>query len=134
MKMNPNPRILLADDDKTVHKFMKEVLEQSGYNVASAYNGHEAREIYRQSRSDCGKIEMIITDLEMPVLDGFGLVHYVRKDSKIPIIMVSGRFELDSNLLGTAKELGVDLCLKKPFRIKELTDAVEMLSAHQAKY
>lgn len=117
--------ILVVDDYAPNHRLLSFVLEQSGYAVISAFDGLHALECL-----DTVPINLIVTDLTMPRLDGMGLTARIRADarySSVPIIMVtaSGR-ETDAV---KAAGIGVDAFLTKPVDSEELAQTVNALLA-----
>ncbi|NTU78091.1 MAG: response regulator [Chloroflexales bacterium] len=115
--------ILVVDDYSPNHRLMSFVLEQSGYAVVSAFDGLHALECL-----DTMPINLIVTDLTMPRLDGMGLIARVRSDARfngMPIIMVtaSGK-EADAV---KAAGIGVDAFLTKPVDSEDLARTVSML-------
>jgi CheY-like chemotaxis protein len=120
--------ILLVDDYAPNHRLMSFVLEQSGYAVVSALDGLQALDCLATT-----PIDLIVTDLTMPRLDGIGLTERVRADPRftvMPIIMVtaSGK-EADAV---KASGVGVDAFLTKPVASEDLAAAVARLVAREA--
>jgi PAS domain S-box-containing protein len=108
-------RILLADDNADMREYVKHLLEQR-YEVIAVSNGQEALEIASARNPD-----LILSDVMMPVLDGFGLLRAVRQNGKIagtPIILLSARAGEESRVEGL--EAGADDYLVKPFTAREL--------------
>lgn len=119
--------ILVVDDYAPNHRLMSFVLEQSGYAVVSALDG-----LYALECLDTMPINLIVTDLTMPRLDGIGLAAQVRNDARyrrIPIIMVtaSGK-EADAV---RAAGIGVDAFLTKPVESEDLANTVGTLIARE---
>ncbi|WP_394147160.1 response regulator transcription factor [Shewanella atlantica] len=104
-------KVLVVDDDLVFRELLKEALESEGHDVLSAENGLEALSILERDRPD-----IILLDIMMPKLDGFGLLA-ARKD-QIPVIVISAIDSEDGRIKGY--ELGADDFLTKPFSIKEL--------------
>ena len=105
--------ILMVDDEDKIRFVVREYAEFEGYKVTEASDGMEAVELCRQQEFD-----LIIMDIMMPRLDGFMAVKEIRKDSQVPIIMLSARGEEYDKLFGF--ELGIDDYVVKPFSCKEL--------------
>lgn len=101
-------RILVADDDVNVHHSLNAYFKREGYQLLSAYNGEEALQHVQKSRPD-----MVILDIMMPGMDGLMACREIRKESNIPIIMLSAKSEEFDKLLGL--ELGADDYITKPF-------------------
>ncbi len=119
--------ILVVDDYAPNHRLLSFVLEQHGHAVVSAYDGVHALECMNNV-----PINLIVTDLTMPRLDGIGLTARVRADARfsgVPIIMVtaSGK-EADAV---RAAGIGVDAFLTKPVDSEELSQAVNLLVSRE---
>lgn len=112
--------ILIVDDYAPNHRLMSFVLEQSGYAVVSALDGLTALDCLERMQ-----IDLIVTDLTMPRLDGLGLAARVRSDARfsaIPIIVVTASgAETDA---ARAEGVGVDVFLTKPVDSEELARTV----------
>lgn len=106
-------RILAADDEKRILAMISDYLTPQGFTVDSAFNGKEAL-----SKFSSYAYDLIILDIMMPFLDGWSVCREIRKNSKVPIIMLSARGEEYDKLFGF--ELGVDDYIVKPFSLKEL--------------
>jgi DNA-binding response OmpR family regulator len=107
-------KVLVADDEEGVREFCRQALEKKGFKVVTAQNGQEAIAGLDDSFS------LILTDLEMPELDGRALIKYVRENigRHIPIILMSWTFNRSG--IKYLKFSGVDDYLVKPFHIKDL--------------
>ena len=105
--------ILIVDDELMIRKLIRKYAEFDGHSVDEAANGMEAVMKCRQNKYD-----IIIMDIMMPELDGFSACREIRKDSDVPIIMLSARGEEYDKINGF--ELGVDDYVVKPFSPKEL--------------
>ena len=81
--------ILVVDDDKEIVNAIEIYLSKEGYNILKAYNGMEALKIMKE-RED---IHLVILDIMMPKLDGISTANLIRKDKKVPIIMLSAKSE-----------------------------------------
>lgn len=104
-------KVLVVDDDLVFRELLKEALECEGHEVVCAENGMEALSILERDLPD-----IILLDIMMPKLDGFGLLA-ARKD-QVPVIVISAIDNEDERIKGY--ELGADDFLTKPFSIKEL--------------
>lgn len=105
--------ILIVDDEKGIRDILKEYAEFNGYAYEEASNGFEAIQKVKEK-----KIDLIIMDVMMPGLDGFGAVKEIKKLSDIPTIMLSARGEEYDKLFGF--ELGIDDYVTKPFSPREV--------------
>jgi len=107
-------KILIVEDDKELNELVCSFFENNNYNVVSSFNGKEALEKLEKENFD-----LILSDIMMPVLDGFSFVEKVRsKDTDIPIIFMTARDDKFSKQLGY--KIGVDDYIVKPFDIDEL--------------
>ena len=112
-------RILLVDDDTQVVRFMKDALEEHGYNVTATTSGKDALAIIQQGTPD-----MLILDLNMPEPDGFDLLKTLRtKYPYLRILVISGY--LQGALLRAAKLLGASATLEKPVSAGKLAAKVQ---------
>ena len=120
------PLILVVDDSLTMRKVLSRTLEREGYEVITAKDGMDAIQVLQENSPD-----IMLTDIEMPRMDGFELVRNVRDDEKtasLPIIIISSRTaEKHRNL---AKEIGVDAFLGKPVQDDDLLMQVSILLGH----
>ncbi len=116
-----NHRILVVDDESILREVIKISLEIFGYQVMTAKNGEEGLHTYKLHP----EIDLIITDVNMPVMDGIDILCEIKKlNSTIPCIIMSGR-PSQPKILQCKEEMIVALILEKPFNIPELQDAVE---------
>ena len=115
-------RLLIVDDEANIREVVREYAEFDGYEVDEAEDG-------MQSISKCrdNNYDMMIIDIMMPKLDGFSACKEIRKNSSIPIIMMSARNEEYDKLFGF--ELGIDDYVTKPFSPKELMARVHAVLA-----
>ncbi len=117
------PAILIVDDEEDIRAVLQARLETAGYEVRSAETGMEALERIRTDPPD-----LIVLDLMLPGIDGFGVCAMVKRDqrfSKIPIIMLTARSQPQDRSTGAA--LGADAFLTKPFRADELLTQIHLL-------
>ena len=108
-----NERILIVDDEPKIIKLARDYLENSGYEVLSTGNGREALAIFRQENP-----QMVVLDLNLPGMDGLDVCRMIRKESNVPIIMLTARAEETDQLIGL--ELGADDYITKPFSPRAL--------------
>jgi DNA-binding response OmpR family regulator len=109
--------ILVVDDEPKIVRLARDYLENAGYMVISAADGRSALDAARTRKPD-----LIVLDLGLPQLDGLDVTRLLRKDSNIPIIMLTARSEESDKLVGL--ELGADDYITKPFSPKELVARV----------
>ncbi len=112
-------RVLVVDDDPAVLEVLVGGLVALGHQVQAAMDGEHAREILAG-----GDIKVLVTDLQMPRMDGLALLAYVRdRESPIPVILVSGSWTDDQRR--RARELGAARVYAKPVDLAQLARDVE---------
>ena len=114
-------RILVVDDDKKIVRLVRSYLEQSGYQVFSAYDGESALHVIRREKPD-----LVVLDLMLPDRDGWEITRIVRSDpslAKLPIIMLTARVEDVDRIVGL--EIGADDYITKPFNPREMVARVK---------
>jgi two-component system, OmpR family, alkaline phosphatase synthesis response regulator PhoP len=109
--------ILVVDDEPKIVQLARDYLEHAGFAVLTAADGPAAIRASRSSKPD-----LIVLDLGLPQLDGLDVTRSLRKDSNVPIIMLTARSEESDKLIGL--ELGADDYITKPFSPKELVARV----------
>ena len=117
--------ILIADDDANICELVRLYLEKEGYETVVCLNGERALEIFRQ-----GGIDLAILDIMMPKKDGVTVCREIRKESKMPIIMLTAKGETFDKVL--CLELGADDYVVKPFEGKELVARVKAVLRRSA--
>ena len=110
-------RILIVEDEPKIVQLARDYLEHAGFSVLAANDGKAALAVIRSARPD-----LVILDLGLPGMDGLDVTRAVRKDSNVPIIMLTARTEETDKLVGL--ELGADDYMTKPFSPKELVARV----------
>ena len=115
--LHPMKLILVVDDEPKIVQLARDYLEHAGFAVIAAVDGRSALEAARSRRPD-----LIVLDLGLPQLDGLDVTRLLRKDSNVPIIMLTARSEESDKLVGL--ELGADDYITKPFSPKELVARV----------
>jgi chemosensory pili system protein ChpA (sensor histidine kinase/response regulator) len=114
------PKILIVDDSLSVRKYVTNFIENRGYKPLTAANGHEALNVLHEN-----KVDLIITDLEMPVMHGYELIKRVKSIEylrDIAIIVLTSRGTKKHRQM--ALETGADDFLVKPFDEKALSDVI----------
>ena len=112
-----NEKILVVDDEPQIVKLAQDYLERNGFRVVSAGDGTVAIDIARQQRPD-----LVVLDLSLPGTDGLDVCRELRRDSDVPIVMLTARAEETDRLIGL--ELGADDYITKPFSPRELVARV----------
>ena len=112
--------ILIVEDDQGIRKLEKDYLLQNGFNIFEASNGKEALNLFKKQ-----SLDLIILDLNIPVLDGITVCKKIRETSSIPIIMVTAKTKEIDELIGL--EVGADDYIKKPFSPRVLVSRVKTI-------
>ena len=110
---NKKIHILVVDDDDRIRNLLKEFLSENNYIVSSAENADEAKKKIKYL-----KFDIIILDVMMPGQNGYDLTKDIKKEIKIPIILLTAKGEVENRIKGL--ELGADDYISKPFEPKEL--------------
>ena len=110
-------KILVVDDEKKIVDILKAYLERDGYQVIAAYDGRSALELARRYSPD-----LIILDLMLPEVSGWDVCRELRKESDVPVIMLTARDDTTDKIIGL--ELGADDYVTKPFDPKEIISRV----------
>lgn len=108
-----NERILVVDDEASIRRILETRLKMAGYEVITAADGEEALESYQKHNPD-----LVVLDVMMPKLDGYGVTREIRKSSDTPIIILTALGDVSERITGL--ELGADDYVIKPFSPKEL--------------
>jgi CheY-like chemotaxis protein len=117
------PNIMIVEDFDEVRMMMRTFLERNGYRVVEVVNGQDAIDVARRERPD-----LILMDLSLPVLDGFGAIHYIRKQAglgDVPIVIVSSHTEPE--IRADALAAGCSDYLLKPFDSHQLKDTIDRI-------
>ena len=115
------PKILVVDDESRMRKLVRDFLEKKNFQVLEAGDGEEAMDIFYEEKD----IALILLDVMMPKMDGWEVCREIRKNSKVPIIMLTARGDERDELLGF--DIGVDEYISKPFSPKILVARVEAI-------
>ncbi|MCC8019107.1 MAG: response regulator transcription factor [Rikenellaceae bacterium] len=119
--MEDKIKLLLVEDETTLAGIVRDTLRGEGFEVTLAYHGRQAVDVLRQWRPD-----IIVTDIMMPVMDGFTFVEHLRRSGAgIPVIFLSARSAAEDVVRGF--ELGARDYLRKPFSMSELIIRVRAL-------
>ncbi len=110
-------KILVVDDEQKIVEIIKAYLEREGYQVLTAFDGKTALDLALSRHPD-----LIILDLMLPEISGWDVCRRLRKESEVPIIMLTARDEVTDKIIGL--EMGADDYVTKPFDPKELVSRV----------
>lgn len=115
------PNILVCEDDKSLNNLISTVLRNDGHTVITAFNGSEAL-----SQFDCAHIDMLVSDIMMPEIDGYELLESLRAvNNNIPVLFITAKGTFSDKSKGF--NLGADDYMVKPIDIKELVLRVNAL-------
>lgn len=114
-------KILVVDDESRMRKLVNDFLSKKGYTVIEAADGEEAIEKFYMNKD----IALIILDVMMPKMDGWQVCRELRKESKVPIVMLTAKSEENDELLGF--DIGADEYITKPFSPKILVARVDSI-------
>lgn len=117
-KGDPTSRILVVEDDPTLLETLEYNLANAGYAVLTAVDGLAALEVARTEQPD-----MLVLDLMLPHMDGFEVCRVLRRESSVPILMLTARADEVDRVVGL--EMGADDYLVKPFSMRELLARVK---------
>ena len=113
-----NQKILVADDEASIRRILETRLKMVGYDVVVAEDGEEAVEIFNKENPD-----LVVLDVMMPKMDGYGVTREIRRTSDVPIIILTALGDVSERITGL--ELGADDYVIKPFSPKELEARVK---------
>jgi len=119
--------ILVVDDEPKIVQLVRDYLERAGFRVLTESTGKTALALARSEKPD-----MVILDLGLPEMDGLDVTRTLRKDSNVPILMLTARSEETDKLIGL--ELGADDYITKPFSPKELVARVRVVFRRMENY
>ena len=110
--------VLIVEDDRNIAELLQMYLEKEGYAVTVAFDGGEGLAKYRMVKPD-----LVLLDVMMPVMDGWGVCKAIRAESQTPIIMLTAKGETDDKVTGLRS--GADDYITKPFEMKEVLARIE---------
>lgn len=111
--MDPQPHILVVDDDREIRDLLSKFLERQGMRVAAARDAREARRLW-----PLGRYHLVVLDLMMPGESGLDFARWLRGEGDVPIVMLTAMGEETDRIVGL--ELGADDYMTKPFNPREL--------------
>ena len=118
--------ILVVDDKASVRTLVREYLEEEGFHVIVADNGQNALYTGRQDKPD-----LILLDIMMPEMNGYEFMRTYRKESDVPIILLTAKLEESDKVIGL--ELGADDYITKPFGMRELVARINTVLRRTGK-
>lgn len=119
-------KILIVDDDPAFSSMIAEYLRDRGHVPVAVQDGDEMRK-----EMEKGKVDLVLLDLVLPKEDGVALTQYIRSNSSVGIIILSGKGDMADRVL--TLELGADDYLQKPFELRELSARINSLSRRLAQ-
>ncbi len=111
-------KILVVDDDQNICELLRLYLEKEGFKTMAAFDGQQALDLNKSYAPD-----LILLDIMLPKFDGWQVCRQIRKESDVPIIMLTAKGETFDKILGL--ELGADDYVTKPFDAKEVMARVK---------
>ncbi|MBQ3666016.1 MAG: response regulator transcription factor [Lachnospiraceae bacterium] len=114
-------KILVVDDESRMRKLVNDFLSKKGYTVIEAADGEEALDVFYTNKD----IALVVLDVMMPKMNGWEVCRELRKESRVPIVMLTAKSEESDELWGF--ELGVDEYISKPFSPKILVARVDSI-------
>src|SRR5574344_529510 len=111
-------KVLVADDEASIRRILETRLKMVGYDVIVAEDGEEAVNLFNKTNPD-----LVVLDVMMPKMDGYGVTREIRRTSDVPIIILTALGDVSERITGL--ELGADDYVIKPFSPKELEARVK---------
>jgi DNA-binding response OmpR family regulator len=111
-------RILLVDDEQSIQTLLSYPLRKEGYEVVQATDGHDALARFAEQRFD-----LVVLDLMLPKVDGLEVCRRLRRESSVPIIMLTAKSDEIDKVVGL--ELGADDYITKPFSLREFSSRIK---------
>ena len=113
-------KLLIVEDDGNIRELLRLYLEREGYEITEAANGEEGVELWRKINPD-----MMLLDVMMPIMDGWQVCKIIRKESKVPIIIMTAKGETFDKVNGL--EMGADDYIVKPLEMREVIARVRAI-------
>ena len=110
--------VLIVEDDRNIADLLRLYLEKEGYVTAIAADGGAGVELFRRLQPD-----LVLLDVMLPVMDGWGVLRTIRQDSQTPVIMLTAKGETSDKVAGL--KMGADDYITKPFSMEELLLRIE---------
>ena len=116
-------KILIVEDDRNIADLLRLYLEKEGYEVVIALDGLKGLEKFRQEQP-----ALVLLDVMLPGMDGWGVCRSIRSEAKTPIIMLTAKSETEDKVAGLKQ--GADDYITKPFEMKEVLARIEAVLRH----
>ena len=126
LELKKQPFIMVVDDDEEIQKIVSRTLTLEGFDVATAKDGISALALMEERKPD-----LVVLDIVMPGLDGFQVLDHMRKTSDVPVLILTGKCEMNS--LQQALVAGADDYVKKPFSTRVLVARIRAKLRRAAK-
>ncbi len=110
--------VLIVEDDRNIADLLRLYLEKEGYEVVIANDGLKGVELFKSSQPS-----LVLLDVMLPGMDGWGVCRAIRSESKTPIIMLTAKSETEDKVSGLKQ--GADDYITKPFEMKEVLARIE---------
>ncbi len=110
--------VLIVEDDRNIADLLRLYLEKEGYEVAIAHDGLRGVELFHEKQPS-----LVLLDVMLPGMDGWGVCRTIRAESKTPIIMLTAKSETEDKVAGLKQ--GADDYITKPFEMKEVLARIE---------
>ncbi|MEA4902465.1 response regulator transcription factor [Desulfitobacterium sp.] len=118
--MNRTSKVLLVDDEESIHMVIEQALKKEAYQILYAENGEKALEYFHKESPD-----LVILDIMLPIIDGYEVCRLIREKSNVPILMLSAKGDIVDKSIGF--NFGADDYVVKPFSPVELSLRVKAL-------
>ncbi len=128
-----NKKILLVEDDEQINRVFRDRLAQAGADVISVFDGHQALQTLKAGES----IDLILTDLSMPQLSGYDMLHLLRSDTQttnIPVLVLTNTSNHTSFNSQFGQQVDIAIALKSDIRPAQIVEKAETLIANNAKH
>ena len=122
--MTPSPHVLAIDDSFTIREMVKQTLSEAGFEVTTANDGQDGVDTYSE-----GDFDAVITDINMPNMDGFGVINSIRAgevNNRVPILVLTT--ESGDDLKARARDAGATGWIVKPFDDVSLIAALKRVT------
>ena len=124
-QLSSQTKLLIVDDDAELCAMLKQFFEDGGFVVDLELNGDRGA-----ARAETGGYDLMILDVNLPGLNGLGVLRRIRRESSLPVLMLTAKTERNDRIAGF--DLGADDCLTKPFFPEELLARVRAILRRSA--